>query len=213
MAVYFQIGTNDGNDLFNSLVKSVKPKLVILVEPNIALVQEIKRNYKDVENVHIFNNAIYYHSDMEVELYIPACNGVYGTKADNGFTYTHCHFSLLPMNDWASKDDMCKIKAKTITFDDICEEFGIKTIDYLQIDAEGFDSEILKMIDLDKFNIKKIRFENWGFDEHCFMRHHENWKELGKVGVSKAIQKLTKYNYKISSINDTDGNDILAVKC
>jgi len=32
--VYFQIGTNDGNDLFLDKVKNEKPDLVILVEPN-----------------------------------------------------------------------------------------------------------------------------------------------------------------------------------
>ena len=212
MSVYFQIGTNNGGDLFNKLVRFVKPQLVVLVEPNISLLEDIKKNYKDIENVHIYSNAIYYKSNEDVELYIPGKRGIYGSRADNGFTYSHAHFSLIPMNDWNDKDDMVKIKTKTITFDDICKELNITSIHYLQIDTEGFDSEIIKMIDLDKYDIKKIRFENWGFDEKCFTRYHNNWSELGKAGVDKATLKLIQHNYKISSVNDMDGNDFLATK-
>ena len=46
--------------------------MVILVEPNINLISEIKRNYSDIQNVHIFNNAIYYNNDELIELFIPA---------------------------------------------------------------------------------------------------------------------------------------------
>jgi hypothetical protein len=41
--VYFQIGTNDGADNFRNLVMQNNPDLVILVEPNIDLIDEIKK--------------------------------------------------------------------------------------------------------------------------------------------------------------------------
>jgi hypothetical protein len=41
--VFFQIGTNDGNDMFRDFVKKNKPDLVILVEPNEVLINEIKK--------------------------------------------------------------------------------------------------------------------------------------------------------------------------
>ena len=47
--VYFQIGTNEGNDLFRDMVKDDKPDLVILVEPNKSLVDNIKKNL-EMEN-------------------------------------------------------------------------------------------------------------------------------------------------------------------
>ena len=61
--VFFQIGTNNGNDLFRELVIKEKPDMVILVEPNKLLINEIKQNYNNIENVHIYNNAIYYNDD------------------------------------------------------------------------------------------------------------------------------------------------------
>jgi len=209
--VFFQIGTNDGNDMFRDLVIKNKPDLVILVEPNEVLINEIKKNYSNIENVYIYNNAIYYKDDELIELYIPAKKGIMGTVADNNILYHHTHFSLVPMNDWGHKDDMVKMTTKSITFDKICSIHNISNIDYLQIDTEGFDSEIIKMIDLSKYKINKIRFEKWGFEQDKFTRYNEELADqLGKNGMNNAINKLKEYNYKIDDIIDKDGNDVIA---
>jgi FkbM family methyltransferase len=204
--VFFQIGTNNGNDLFRELVIKEKPDMVILVEPNKLLIDEIKQNYHN-----IYNNAIYYNDDEVIELYIAAKNGIIGTRADNGIIYDSGHFTLLPMNDWGNKNDMVKITSTGITFDKICSSHGITNIDYLQIDTEGFDSEIIKMIDLSKYKINRIRFEKWGFKTECFTDYHkQKAHELGINGMNTAINKLKEYNYVLNDINDKDGNDIIA---
>jgi len=209
--VYFQIGTNNGNDLFKQLVIKDKPDIIILVEPNEILISEIKQNYSNIENVFIYNNAIYYNDDEILELYIPAKNGILGTRADNNIIYGDVHFSLIPMNDWGNKNDMVKITSKSITFDKICSIHNITNIDYLQIDTEGFDTEIIKMIDLSKYNINKIRFEKWAFKTECFTDYHnEKSQELGINGMNAAINKLINYNYTLNDISDEDGNDIIA---
>lgn len=208
--VFFQIGTNNGNDLFRELVKKTNPYVVILVEPNEKLINIIKENYSGIKNVYIYNNAIYYNDDEILELYIPSKNGVMGNCADNGIVYDDAHFSLIPMNDWGNKDDMVKITSKSITFDTICKIHGITDISYLQIDTEGFDSEIIKMIDLYKYKIHKIRFEKWSFESDCFTDYHKKSDDLGINGLNNSINKLIKHNYKITDINDIDGNDILA---
>jgi FkbM family methyltransferase len=209
--VFFQIGTNNGNDLFRELVIQNAPDCVILVEPNKELIDEIKKNYNNIKNVYIYNNAIYYNDDETVELYIPAKNGIMGTIADNGLVYGDGHFSLLPMNDWGNKNDMVKITSKSITFDKICSIHGITNIDYLQIDTEGFDSEIIQMINLSKYKINMIRFEKWGFKTECFTNYlKEKADHLGINGLNKSINKLKEYNYLINDITDSDGNDIIA---
>ena len=209
--VFFQIGTNDGNDLFRELVIKNNPDIIILVEPNESLINEIKKNYMNIKNVHIYNNAVYYNDDEMLELYIPAKNGIMGTRADNNIIYDDGHFSLLPMNDWGSKNDMVKITTKSITFDKICRIHNITNIDYLQIDTEGFDSEIIKMINLSKYKINKIRFEKWGFKTECFTDYNkEKANELGINGMNNSINKLKEHNYLINEISDPDGNDIIA---
>jgi FkbM family methyltransferase len=208
---FFQIGTNDGDDLFNKLVKKYIPECIILVEPNNDLINKIKKNYSNMNNVYIYNNAIYYTDDEDIQLYIPAKNGVMGTVAENGLIYSDSHFSLVPMNDWGNKNDMAKITTKSITFDTICSNHGITNIDYLQIDTEGFDSEIIKMIDFSKYKINTIRFEKWPFKSVFFTDHNKQLShELGESGLINAINKLKDNNYTISEINDSDGNDIIA---
>jgi len=210
--VFFQIGTNNGNDLFRELVIKNKPDIVILVEPNENLINQIKKNYSSIDNVYIYNNAIYYNDDEILELYIPAKHGIMGTRADNNIIYNDGHFSLLPMNDWGSKNDMVKITAKSVTFDKICSIHNITNIDYLQIDTEGFDTEIIKMIDFSKYKIHKLRFEKWMFKPECFTEYcKENAHELGINGMNIAINKLIENNYTINHINDRDGNDIIAI--
>jgi FkbM family methyltransferase len=198
--------------MFRENVIKNTPDCVILVEPNEKLIDEIKKNYNNIKNVHIYNNAIYYNDDETVELYIPAKTGIIGTCADNGIVYSNVHFSLLPMNDWGNKNDMAKITSKSITFDKICSIHNITNIEYLQIDTEGFDTEIIKMIDFSKYKINKIRFEKWGFGTECFTEHHkQKANELGRNGLNNAITKLKEHNYVINDIIDSDGIDILAI--
>jgi FkbM family methyltransferase len=213
MKVYFQIGTNNGNDLFNKKVRNDKPDLVILVEPNAELEPVIRKNYEGVPNVFIFSKAIYYEDDSELTLYIPAKKGVFGSRADNGLVYENAHFSLMPMNDWGSKEDMVKLKTQSIKFDSLCQIFGLKHIDYLQMDTEGFDSEIIKIIDLSKIDIKQIRYEIWNFDPEVFTKYHnDKAAHLGKNGMREAEMKLNSAGYTLKIVHDEDGNDIIAIK-
>ena len=209
--VFFQIGTNNGNDLFRQLVISNNPDMIILVEPNVNLIPEIKKNYSQFNNVHIYNNAIYYNDNENLELYIPAKNGVMGTRADNNHVYDDGHFSLLPMNDWGNKNDMVKMNAISITFDTICNNHNINKIDFLQIDTEGFYSEIIGMLDLSKYRINTIVFEKWNFKPDCFTDYNkEKAHQLGLNGMNNSINKLKTHNYNINDFNLTNGNDIIA---
>jgi FkbM family methyltransferase len=213
MRVYFQIGTNDGHDLFNKNVLADVPDMVVLVEPNQALVPSIESAYEGVKNVKIFNNAISYRDGEEVDLVIPASNGEYGTRSANGLTYQHWHFSMLPMNDWGEAEDMHRITAKTITFDTICESLGITEIDFLQLDTEGFDTEILLMLDLSKYKVNRIRFEKWTFPASAFTRYNSEIADrLGNNGLDQVIYKLKRHGYEVKEVRDSDGDDFVATR-
>lgn len=58
---------------------------------------------------------------------------------------------------------------QVITFEDLISVSGIGTeIDYLKVDAEGMDLEIIQSIDLQKYNIKIILMEiRWFWKEHA----------------------------------------------
>jgi len=220
--LFLQIGTNDGNDQFNKLVKHFKPKNVLLIEPNESLIDTIRYNYKEISefiDVKIINKCIYHTDNTEVSLFIPAKDGIYGNpgvqpeRIQGNYTYNNKHFSLIPMNDWGEKKDMIEIKSKTITFNTLCKTYNISKIDYLQIDTEGYDSEIISNIDFKSVNIKILRYEKWPFDEKCFSKYHSENKNLYGLNGMKNVENILRLNnYKIHDIADEDGDDIIAIK-
>jgi len=211
MSIFIQIGTNNGNDKFRKLVLKHKPHRIVLVEPNPNLYETIRKNYEGVPNVTILNRAIYYEDNTLVDLYIGAKNKEYGSLSDNGVVYTDAQFSLVPMNDWGDKSDMIKITANSICFDTLCSMLDITEIDYLQIDTEGFDTEIIDMIDFTKYTIRQIRFEKWEFSPEVFTKYNGDIaSKLGVTGMYNIVNKLTNLKYRINEINDDDGNDIVA---
>tara|TARA_B100000508_G_C11459564_1_gene278498 strand:- start:1611 stop:2285 length:675 start_codon:yes stop_codon:yes gene_type:complete len=209
--VYFQIGTNSGDDGFRKKCLKDKPTKIILVEPNPEMRPFIEKNYKDIENVFIYINAIYYKTGEDVELIMPSRKGVVvgegihakGKRAENGMVYSNRHYSLIPMNDWGKREDWAILKAKGISFDDICKEHNITHISYLQMDTEGFDSEIIKMIDLNKYKINVVRYERWAFEPTCYTKHHNDIIDnVGKNGMKNSMDKFIKHNYTMSISED-----------
>ena len=211
--VMVQIGTNSGKDLFRDLVLKYKPSQIILIEPNIKLIKVIAENYKDISNVTIVNKAININND-KVELFLPAKDKKIGNPGENGHIYEDGNFSMLPMNDWGDKKNMIKIECKSITFLQLCKRYKLTDIHYLQIDTEGFDAQIINSIDFNTINIDIIRYEKWNFPIDRYTRYHseECYKNYGINGMESVKNKLVNLGYKLTNINDRDGNDIIARK-
>jgi FkbM family methyltransferase len=221
--LFIQIGTNNGSDIFNKLVSHYKPKRVILIEPNVNLRDEIEFNYKDIRNhteVIIVSKCIYTDDNVDnVSLFIPAKDGIYGLpgvqpeRALGNHLYCTAHFSLIPMNDWGDKKNMIELKAESISFKALCNLYNITNIDYIQIDTEGYDSEIIKSIDFNSININMLRYEKWPFTQNAFTKYHgENSHLYGLNGMNDVAVLLQKNNYTLQNISDTDGEDIIAYK-
>ena len=195
MKTFIQIGTHNGDDEFNKLVKKENPDLVILVEPNNNLNEEIIENYSSIiDRVHIENTAINTKSGpCEVVIPknpLPLSDGNY-CELGTG------HYSLLPMDDWG--DDFKSIKVNGMTFSDLCEKYSIDEIDYLQTDTEGFDSQIILSIDFDKIKIKKLQYEYWPFkSEDQYTRYGKEGEKYGINGMEEVESKLTSLGYKLS---------------
>ena len=121
-----------------------------------------------------------YFKNKELSLYLPWTNN--SNIALNGCGYGDAHYSLVPMNDWGVKETLQEFKTTSITFDTLCKNYEITKIDYLQIDTEGFDTEIIQMIDFTKYVINTIRYEKWQFDSSCFTEHNiSSAKNLGQM--------------------------------
>jgi len=204
--VMIQIGTNNGADEFNAMVKSSNPSKVILVEPNKSLNDKIIKNYTGIANVTIENVAITNKNEGIVKLVIPK-NIITSTgKRYQGINYIDVHYSLLPMDDWGN--DFNEIKAISMTFNELCKKYEITDIGYLQIDTEGYDVEIIKSIDFTNIHIDIVKYEDWSFPVENFTRYGDKAKHYGINGMKEIDYLLTGLGYVITK----EKSDYIAVK-
>ena len=183
-----QIGTNDGDDDIREFCLNVRPDFVLLVEPFNYHLNKIKENYSDIiKNVYIENIAIHPTDNLRsVKLFYSERDGI-----DHKYQIT----SMIPehlIKHGADSSELKTFEVPSLTINALFDKYSLKHIDYLFLDIEGIDFEVLKSINFEKYDIKHLQIEHI----------HLNLEELkffmrkkGYVTTSRAI--------------DTTGYDIL----
>lgn len=152
------VGANDGLS-FDDLFEAIHPQLTsgILLEPSSRYYKDLKNNTKNFPNLQVLQIAV-------------------NSKSSNLTLYQLNDLGLKKMPDWGrglgsiSKDHLLKyegvleedIEFETVEgkeFNSIIKEYNLFSVDYLQIDTEGFDGKIIKMIDFELFSARLIKFE------------------------------------------------------
>lgn len=186
-----QIGANDGisHDNIYKFIKKHNAK-GILIEPIKDYYLKLCENYKNYPKIIKVNVALHptekeikiFRIRKEFEKELP--DWVNGIASIN---YEH-HIKLgIPSE--AIVEEIVPAKS----FSQLMEDFNeISTIDLLQIDTEGFDFEILLMVDFNKYSPNFIKFE------HCNLTNDDY----------KAAKQLLKEN---GYILFTVGNDTIAI--
>jgi FkbM family methyltransferase len=191
---FIQIGANDGisYDPIYDLVTKEKVKGIV-IEPIQDIFNQLKNNYRDNPQVEPLNLAI--HRDQkEMILYrVDPKNKNYPewTKGTPSFNKSHHKLSFI------EEIDIVEELVKCISFDDLIEQYSIKKIDLLQIDTEGYDLEIIKMINFDIVSPTIISFEHGMKQGIMSLRQFEECQEI-----------LFKNNYNIVVLE----NDAIAYK-
>ncbi len=144
----------------------------IAIEPSNIQFEKLKKNRK----CKVLNNAIS-NEVKEVE-FIEVTEGLTQMSGINDSSFER-NFKIIS-NNQASKTDSTKLK--TITFDDIVPKN--KDIDYLSIDIEGGEMNLLKSIDFQTNRIKVISVENNIPKEQNFKNFFEeiNFTYLDRIG-------------------------------
>lgn len=152
---FMDIGAHDGVSINNTLYfEKNNDWKGINVEP-------IKKVYKKLiinrPNCINLNYAIC-NKDGESEFF---CNSGY-TEMLSGLVenFDPRHFNRLSRENAAYNANTEIIKVKTKRIETICDTFNIKHINYLSIDVEGAEFEVIKSINFDKVFIDVIEFEN-----------------------------------------------------
>ena len=90
------------------------------------------------------------------------------------------------LNKAFGKKDLKKRKIKTTTLKNILNKCNIKEVDFMNIDIEGHELEVLKNLDFKKLNIKVICVE---------IVDYENYSKKIKTNKSKILKIMKKNNF------------------
>ena len=154
---FLQIGANDGisHDCLYRIILKHKWQGVV-VEPLGEFFQKLQLNYSFYDAVKPMKYAVHpTEKFMTIFKLNPLKYGDYGNWAGGIASFDKSH--LIRHN--VLEEDIVEEVVPCIDLMKLIYDNGIEDIDYLQIDTEGYDVEILKMIDFKKISPRLIRFE------------------------------------------------------
>jgi FkbM family methyltransferase len=164
---FVQIGAHDGRhrDPLHHYVRKYNLR-GLAMEPQPAVFDKLKENYRDYPNVICVNAAIakdsgtmpfYTISDTKrTEANFLSMTSI-GALDRQVFIET-----LKRQLPGASNVDeyVKELSVITLSFDDLVKQHGVVEITMLQMDCEGYDFNILRTIDLNKYRPSMINFES-----------------------------------------------------
>lgn len=153
---FLQIGAHDGRS-GDPLYRYIKRYGLrgVLVEPQKDIFKELERTHAG-SAVSLVNAAISETTGTRT-LYKPA--GVRGSLNASLKKETVERFVRQSGAD-ATGGRIEATFVDTLSFADLVERQGIKRVDLLQIDCEGYDAEVLKMFNFERFSPSLINYES-----------------------------------------------------
>jgi FkbM family methyltransferase len=152
--IIIDIGANVGIVSFYFAKKYPKAK-IFAYEPHPLNYQNLIKGIEtnNITNVYPFNLAVFSKSGLDVKIHLHENN----TSASSVFRY-------LPEDPY--------IEVKTISLEDILKQNNISYIDFLKIDCEGAEFDILENTQM--FYSNDIPIENMFVEFHRFMERLDN---------------------------------------
>jgi FkbM family methyltransferase len=178
MHIYY---SQDGQDKFleNNVFKGFKNGFYMDVGShdglsiNNTLFFEINHNWQgiNIEPIKEIYNKLVINRPNNINLNIAVCNynGTSEFICNTGYTemisglketYDPRHFERLNKENNEKDSKTIIIEVNTKKLETILDEYNIKNINYLSIDVEGAEFEVIKSINFDKVFIDVIGFEN-----------------------------------------------------
>jgi FkbM family methyltransferase len=147
-----EIGANDGMTYSNSLSLIRKGWNAVLVEPSMKVFPKLCQLHSKKENVILINAAIGNHNGA-AKLF---------DSGDFLLKGTCSLLSTLKKEEIKRWGDVTfeEIDTIVITFEKLLEDNPYKRYQFISIDCEGFDLEVLRQIDLDAVDCRCICIEH-----------------------------------------------------
>lgn len=159
--IILQVGANDGVTIDPVRKFAVLPKFTsYLLEPVPYIFMRLQKNYNACPQVKLFQQAIVDTEVSEQTFYYVMADddkdigkGLFGS-----FSKKHVESFFTDKKEGQVK--IIEEKVSCTTLDKFIQTLGIREVDYLQIDAEGYDLAILKTLNFELIKPTIIQFEH-----------------------------------------------------
>ena len=161
-ASFVQVGANDGVQRDPIREQILRRRWHgLMVEPVPYVFERLVRNYAAIDRVEPVNVAVA-DRDGTAELHhLPESDDPelwhwYHALGSFRRDVVLRHRDLVPDVD----ERVVSTEVPCLTFDTLCARHGIRTLDVVQIDVEGYDYEVLRQVDLDRLAPLLVMYEH-----------------------------------------------------
>ena len=182
-----QIGSNRGNDDLSRELKKAFSNLefALFVEPNSLHIEDLKTCYSCYSNAIIENIAIgFIPNQDDMTIFYHVDDGPGYEVASCKYEHVRYHY---PTGEIKSFNISC------ITLEELLDKHHIIDLDWLLLDVEGIDAELVLSFNWQKYNIKRIDVESIHLDRYGKYRDkiHKMFLDMGY----KNIPALHEYDW------------------
>ena len=130
---------------------------IFLIEANPKNISKLKESYKNFNNARILNLGVTSSKNNDITFFYTEDDAPYYMVCSTKINHVLKHYPNSKINEF---------KIKTVSVNNLFKDYiKEKNIDYLSIDLEGIDFEILMSINLNDYNIKNISIEYLHLDK------------------------------------------------
>jgi len=142
---FIEVGANDGvdNDPIKGWVKQYG-WTGVLIEPVSSAFEDLKNNYVGISGVFFENIAISNSDEKFATMYKPKSSKI----------------ASLDKNHTPMRGKYKEIEVRLKKLNNIVDEYNISNLDLLNIDAEGYDFEVIRSLDFGMIRPKIIHYEH-----------------------------------------------------
>lgn len=155
VGTFLDIGSNDGVTFSNSRALALNGWKGVCVEPDPSAFKKLQELYETSNSVFCYPFAIGTESGI-AKFY---SSGTHLNKGDTGLVSTLKESQL---SRWR-KEQFETIDVDVLTWEEFDEMTPFATYDFVTIDTEGYDLEILEQMDFEKMGVKLLCTE-WNGD-------------------------------------------------
>jgi FkbM family methyltransferase len=162
-ASFVQVGSNDGVK-FDPICLQIRtrPWTGIMVEPVPYLFARLEVHYGGSRRLRLENSAIADHDGTRPFFFLAEAPGADGLPDwYDALGSFHRDVVLSHRTHIPDIEDRLQVAdVPCLTFESLCRKHGVEQIDLVHIDTEGYDYEVIKLIDLDRWRPAVLLYEH-----------------------------------------------------